>query len=233
MNEAKETKEDTLQIPTDWTFKNKSVADNFDTHVREQLPWYTLVTGMIGHLGRHYIPSKGVVYDLGASTGNITRILEDAIVSREAKAISIDYSTQMQDVWRGVGEFVCADIRDVNLEPFDFAVCFLVLMFLPPADQKETFKRILGNMKVGGAVVLFDKVEANNGYVGTVLHRLAIASKVSTGVSSDDIIAKELSLAGQQRPISESFVMDCIGSQPFQCQSVFRFGEFAGWLITR
>jgi hypothetical protein len=62
---------DNLVVPADWTFKNANVAQNFDQHVREQLPWYELATAIATHFGRHYMPENGLMYDLGASTGNI------------------------------------------------------------------------------------------------------------------------------------------------------------------
>ena len=31
-----------MEIPKEWTFENASVAQSFNQHVREQLPWYDL-----------------------------------------------------------------------------------------------------------------------------------------------------------------------------------------------
>ena len=59
---------DNLKIPTDWTFKNANVAKHFDDHVREQLPFYDMATQAVEHIGRHYIPHGGLVYDIGRST---------------------------------------------------------------------------------------------------------------------------------------------------------------------
>jgi ParB-like chromosome segregation protein Spo0J len=51
----------------------------------------------------------------------------------------------------------------------------------------------------------------------------ALAGKVATGTSSEDIVAKELSLQGVQRPLSVGF--------PPDGREVFRFGEFVGWVV--
>ena len=32
---------------TSWTFESKEVAKNFDKHVREQLPWYDMLTDAV------------------------------------------------------------------------------------------------------------------------------------------------------------------------------------------
>lgn len=220
---------DETVIPKQWTFKDRSVADNFDRHVREQLPWYDLVTQMVTHIGRHYLPERGMMYDLGASTGNITKALGPEILSRQVMAISVDNSPQMADVWRGVGEFVIADVRKYELQDYDFCTCFLLLMFLPPRDQEQVFRMLLSRLKKGGALLVFDKVETADGYLGTVLHRLTMAGKVSSGVPAEEIIRKELSLAGVQRPLPATFM----NSSGAQVEQVFRFGEFAGWVIVR
>ncbi len=218
-----------LDIPPEgaWTFKDSNVAKNFDQHVRQQLPWYDLSTNIVAHVGRHYLPHNGVMYDIGASTGNCTRCLEQEIETRNIKAISLDSSAAMVEQWKGCGTSVVADARDFEYQSFDFAVCFLVLMFLPPADQRILVDKLYSKIREGGALLIFDKTEAPQGYVGTVLHRLTLAGKIAQGASPDDVIRKELSLAGIQRPIVPTALLSRYGAT-----EIFRFGEFAGWVLT-
>lgn len=51
----------------DWTFQG--FAPEFDAHVREQLPWYVMATESVALIARHYIPRRGLVYDLGPVRG--------------------------------------------------------------------------------------------------------------------------------------------------------------------
>jgi tRNA (cmo5U34)-methyltransferase len=78
---------DGLKIPTDWTFKNADVAAGFDDHVREQLPWYDIATASVAHVIRHYLPDGGLMYDIGASTGNIGRAVADTLRSADGRAV--------------------------------------------------------------------------------------------------------------------------------------------------
>ena len=79
-------------------------------------------------------------------------------------------------------------------------------------------------MKTGGVIIIFDKVVAPSGYFGTVLRRLTMDWKLKQGTSASDIVAKELSLSGVQRPIMPVILgLDAI--------CFFTFGEFAGWII--
>lgn len=220
---------DRMEIPVDWTFKNRSVAEHFDQHVREQLPWYDTATGLVAHFGRHYLPENGIMYDLGASTGNITRALKKEIEKRNVCAISVDNSQEMGDLWQGVGKFVVDDVMGYDYGPYDFGVCFLLLMFLSWRNQRTLLQKLHAKLEPGGCLIVFDKTETFDGYLGTVCHRLTLAGKVATGVPSEEIVKKELSLAGAQRPIDTGYLL----FQQYEAKEIFRFGEFAGWAFTK
>jgi tRNA (cmo5U34)-methyltransferase len=80
-------------------------------------------------------------------------------------------------------------------------------------------------LKIGGAIIVFDKAEPLGGYAGTILSRLTLAAKYEAGATPDEIIRKELSLAGVQRPLSRN-ELDGF-------DEIFRFGDFAGWLYIK
>ncbi|WP_372393936.1 methyltransferase domain-containing protein (plasmid) [Azospirillum sp. HJ39] len=213
-----------LEIPRNWTFQKAGIAAAFDRHVREQLPWYDLATGAIAHIARHYIPTGGLVYDIGASTGNVGRALAETLKDRRARLVAIESAAEMIARYDGPGEVIQTDALAYDYERFDLGVCFLLLMFLPVSRRAAFVDRLRERIKPGGALIVFDKCEAEAGYPATVLWRLTLAGKVSAGVDPAEIVAKELSLCGVQRPISQ----DVIGRDAVEW---FRFGEFAGWLI--
>lgn len=218
-----------MQIPNDWTFKNVEVAKGFDAHVKATLPWYELATGAVAHVARHYLQNNGLIYDIGASTGNIGRALADVIETRKARLIAIDDSEAMAEKYDAPGKLIVTDAMTYEYEEFDVAICMLVMMFLPPVRRKIWLQDLCKKMKPGGVIILLDKSEGPPGYLSTVMHRLTIAGKVSTGIKADEIIAKELSLSGVQRPIPYNFVRYAVSD----AYEFFRFGDFAGWVITR
>ena len=59
-----------INIPKTWTFRDSNVAEGFDEHVREQLPWYDMTSNAIAHIGRHFITDGGLVYDKTQTWGN-------------------------------------------------------------------------------------------------------------------------------------------------------------------
>jgi tRNA (cmo5U34)-methyltransferase len=213
----------TLAIPPSWTFEDAGVAEHFDSHVREQLPWYGLATTAVAHLARHYIADDGLVYDIGCSTGNIGRALADALDERRARLIAIEKSPEMASRYAGpAGTLVIDDCTQVQFEPFDVAVLFLTMMFIPARARLALLDLLRQRCRPGGAIILVDKLEATGGYIATALWRLTLAAKLDQGAAPADVLAKELSLIGVQRPISTALVA---GWQPF-----FRYGDFAGFI---
>jgi len=213
-----------LEIPKDWTFRSRDVAKHFDRHVKEQLPWYDLATNAVAHFGRHYIPRGGRVYDIGASTGNIGLALQETLDQRQARFTAIEESSEMAARYEGPPELIVADAVGFKFERFDFAICFLVLMFLPVDTRGPFLRRLQALTKPGGALVIVDKVQMPPGYVGTAFSRLTLQQKLAVGASPDAILRKELSLAGYQRPLDPRTLPDT--ARPF-----FQVGEFVGWII--
>lgn len=212
-----------MKIPSEWTFESGDIAQGFDGHVREQLPWYDLATRAIVHVARHYLPERGVVYDIGASTGNIGRALAPLLESRTAHLIGIERSQSMIAEYSAPGSVELADAVEYEFKPFDVGVCFLVLMFVAPKDRPGLLAKLRAALLPGGALIVFDKCLPDAGYPAIVMSRLAMAGKMENGANPADIIAKELSLSGIQRPLDPSQLGEAV--------EFFRFGDFRGWII--
>lgn len=139
--------QDQIAIPRNWTFEKAEIAAAFDRHVREQLPWYDLATGAIAHIARHYIPAGGLVYDIGASTGNIGRALSETLKDRRARLVAIEAAAEMVVRYDGPGEVIQADAMAFDFEPFDLGVCFLLLIFLPVSRRAAFVQKLRQRIK--------------------------------------------------------------------------------------
>jgi len=181
------------------------------------------MSGAVAHIARHYITHGGIVYDLGCSTGNIGNLLRQTIETRAVDFRPVDNSKEMAERYAGPGSVCVADIAEIEIETFDVAILFLSLMFLPVAKREVLLSRLREAVAAGGAVIIVDKMESVGGYVGTIMGRLTLAGKAAAGVKPDEIIEKELSLMGIQRPLRASEIQGAV--------EVFRFGEFAGFVI--
>lgn len=214
-----------MDIPSQWTFQNQAVAREFDQHVRGQLPWYDMATRAVVHICRHYIPEHGgMVYDLGCATGNIARSLAPLLDARGTQMVSIDASQEMVDRFDGPGVVRRGRLEEMRFDPFDVGILFLTLMFVPPAARSGVLSRLRSQCRPGGAVLLVERVEPHPGYVSTVLARLTLSEKLQAGVPGEEVLRKELSLAGIQRPLA-------MQELPRDAREWFRFGDFVGWIL--
>ena len=75
--------------------------------------------------------------------------------------------------------------------------------------------------------VIFDKIERIGGYIGTINYRLTLAEKVKTVKDYKQIIDKELSLEGIQRPIKFELL------EKFNSKLFFKFSDFVGYIIEK
>lgn len=214
------------RIPEAWTFETSAVADAFDAHVREQLPWYDLATAGMAHLARHYLPRGGLAYDFGASTGNVGRALAPILAERGADLIPVESSGEMAARYVGPGadRLIIGDATEIEIKAFDVGVLFLTAMFVPVPQRGAFLARLRERLRPGGALIVVDRMLPGAGYAATVLWRLTLAHKVAAGAPADQVIAKELSLGGVQRGMARAEL-------PADAVEWFRMGDFAGWLI--
>lgn len=214
-----------MPAPGAWTFKTDGVAEGFDLHVRQQLPWYDFVTNAIVQIGRHYIGDRGLVYDIGASTGNVGRALEPVLLARRAELVAIEESEAMAKLYRGPGNLCIARAQDYDYEHFDLAVSMLALMFNRPDEVSPLVEKLVSRIRPGGALIMVERMLPPDGYLSIVSSRLTLEAKRSAGADAEEIISKELSLAGVQRPIDRR-LFEYHGAIEW-----FRYGDFAGWVI--
>ena len=210
-------------IPDDWTFKSDDVANRFDQHVRDTLPWYDLATHGVAHLVRAYLPEGGTMYDIGASTGNIGRATADTIKTRNAKLIAIEPAEEMARLYKAPGNLEIVSATEYPYEKFDVAVLFLVLMFITSDERTKLINRLEHKLNPGGVIIIVDKIEAEPGYLGSTLTRWTLRQKQLGGINHTEIIDKELSLVGTQRPVSPNYL------EQYTCW--LRIGEFAGYIF--
>lgn len=222
-----------MKIPKDWTFKDNSVAVNFNDHVRQQLPWYDLATKAISHIIQHYLPVNGLVYDIGASTGNIENSITNLIISRNAKIIAVEESLEMVANYKGNAKIINENAMDIEYEKFDVAVLMLVVMFLNVNERKSFLSNLCKSLNKGGVIIILDKINIEQTYLSTLFHRLTIKCKIDNKASSDEILEKEMSLGGIQRPVSIELIKNLANESFLRYYEFFRYGEFVGWILER
>lgn len=218
-----------MNIPEHWTFHSPEVANRFEEHVREQLPWYDMVADAVAYIVRNYLTQHQRVVDIGASTGNMINKLMPLLIEREAYVTAIEDSAPMIDVleerFKNHHNVTVehADVVTAQLDPAQVHIMFLTMMFIPVHLRATLITRLIANTRKGGVIIIVDKVADHSGYFATVIKRLGMHWKINQGAKLEDVAKKEMSLAGVQIPFDPAMIPDA--------KQFFRMGEFAGWVI--
>jgi tRNA (cmo5U34)-methyltransferase len=212
-----------------WTFETQEIANTFDNHVREQLPWYDMVTESVAYIIKNYLSENDTVVDIGASTGNMIEKILPLVEERSCYITAIEKSESMFEKLKNKYanesciELVDSDVMDIELPKAKVYILFLTLMFIPVQQRQKLINRIKNKCEEGGIIIIVDKVCDHMGYFSTVLKRLTMHIKLLQGAKPEDVLIKEMSLAGIQIPID----IELLGN----AKQFFRMGEFAGWVI--
>jgi tRNA (cmo5U34)-methyltransferase len=214
-----------MKIPENWDFNNKETVSCIDEHIPSELPWYPLALNMACFLARCYLGNGSSIIDLGCSTGAVTRHLSETINDRKVSCLSIDSSENMVSEFSGLGIVKCGDMRNHESIPeFDVAILMLSLMFTRADGRSDYLHNLEMKCRPGGAIIIVDKILIEPAYLNKNLGKLTSKLKFESGVNEADILKKDLSLCGIQRPTrQEDFFFN--GYEKW-----FQAGEFAGYI---
>ena len=79
-----------------WKF-NKNVANSFDKHVRQSIPFYDQMQNFICSISEWFLKDESIIYDLGCSTGETAKNIKNYNFNRNVnfKYVGLDNSDQM------------------------------------------------------------------------------------------------------------------------------------------
>jgi tRNA (cmo5U34)-methyltransferase len=216
--------------PTVWNFQNEKIADGFDAHVRSQLPFYDTVSRFTADILISFLPTNGVLYDIGASTGNLTRLLEEELKAKKATVISIEPSPDMCARFQGFGFLVSSEAQMVNFSHKrpNVAIMFLTLMFLPAESRGNFLRKLAEDLQPGGIIIIVDKGYIRSPALQVACKAATLAEKKRAGMSAEAYVAKELSLRGELRPVDENNLIELLENENLKVEMFFRHGEFYG-----
>lgn len=207
-------------------FDFAKAAPTFNEHIKGQLFWHE-------HFLRHFLPEiasvymepDSVMYDFGASTGNVGLVLRDKIKERNIQFYAIEKCQEMEPYYLGNYEnLIIADMLDVCVREFSFATSILALSFVHPSKRTDFIQKLKHQCKNGGAFLILEKMMPHGGYLGTALNRITWRNKLENGESLEQVVYKELSLSGVQYPLCEKEL------EGFKL--VWAYGDFRSYIWT-
>ncbi|MEM1112836.1 MAG: methyltransferase domain-containing protein [Pseudomonadota bacterium] len=225
-----------------WSFSGESV-DRFDEHVARSIPFYREGHGIVCDLSDFFIGDDSLCVELGCSTGSLSMALAERHRDRSgARFIGIDIETQMIDLAEqrkaAAGgdnlSFVRDDILQAELQGVDMIVAYYTVQFVRPSQRQLLFNRLYEALNWGGALLLFEKVRANDARFQDITTNLYQEYKLKQGYSPEEIVGKSRSLKGVLEPFSTQGNLDLMQRAGFvDVLSVFKYVCFEGFLAIK
>ncbi|HED16493.1 MAG TPA: carboxy-S-adenosyl-L-methionine synthase CmoA [Gammaproteobacteria bacterium] len=195
---------DSQQAPDDFVF-DEAVAQVFDDMIRRSVPGYAQVVAMTGLLAGHFAKADSVAYDLGCSSGAVSRAMRQFVQQPGFRIIAVDKSEAMlahchdlvqpgTSADRPPVELICADIRDITIHNASLVCLNFTLQFIPLAQREELIQRIFSGLNPGGALVLSEKIAFDNAGQQELISQLHLDYKRAHGYSALEISHKRSAL---------------------------------------
>ncbi|MCB1174843.1 MAG: methyltransferase domain-containing protein [Leptospiraceae bacterium] len=222
-----------------WSFGG-DVPRTFDQHVSRSVPLYQEGHGLILRLSDFFITPGSLVLDIGCSTGSLLKELAKRHPGADIRFMGIDREKAMIDECQRKHsddpriQFQHATINDAELESADFIISYYTMQFIRPRERQLAYDRIFQNLNWGGALVLFEKVRANDARFQDIITQLYTDFKQDMGYSSDEILAKSRSLKGVLEPFSSQANKDMLQRAGFKDYlTILKYLSFEGFLAIK
>jgi tRNA (cmo5U34)-methyltransferase len=222
-----------------WSFGGET-SRSFDRHVARSVPLYRRGHALILQLSDFFLMDGATCYDLGCSTGVLARKPARRHRGRGIRFVGIDVEPQMVAFARSRGgsslgvQFICAALERFAFEPADLFISYYTMQFTAPKDRQGIYDRIYRALNPGGALILFEKVHAEDARLQDILSQLLVDRKLSLGFTPDQIVNKSRSLKGVMRPCSTAFNLECLAAAGFAVSApIIKYLSFEGILAIK
>lgn len=222
-----------------WSFGGDTFK-NFDEHVKRSVPFYEEGHQLICRLSDFFVTNGSIVYDLGCSTGTLSKKLVERHHHKASRVIAIEIEKNMADASDeklreySNAEVMNCDILDVEFEPADLIIAYYAMQFVHPKNRQLIFDRIYKALNWGGAFLLFEKVRGPDARFQDIAMSLYTDFKLEQGYTPDEIIGKSRSLKGILEPFSTQGNIDLLKRAGFvDVMSVMKYVCFEGMLAIK
>lgn len=197
-------------VTGEWEF-NHQVAENFDSHVEKSVPYYHEIQRMIVEMSEWFVRDNSIIYDIGSSTGETISLLSEKHKNKKnVKFVGVENCETMIEKAK-----IKCDLLSVNFVYEDalnltgfinasLITSLYTLHFMSFDKRLELLKMIHRDLRVGGAFILVEKVNAESSFFEDLWVELHWDFKTRQGLNDSMIIQKARSLRGVLMPLSLS-----------------------------
>lgn len=227
-------KKDTIyqnSIPKEGSFSfDAKVVPVFDDMIRRSVPGYPLLLQAQASMLKELKPPKGLILDLGCSTGNWYQKLESTGIDL-TEYLGVDASPEMLLKFSQKSKNVNlleADLENWVLPPENSVVAMnFTLQFLSLECRKTMIQKIFDSLKPGGVFFLSEKVRSQNEKMASSCDEVYWNFKRSQGYTSEEVARKDKALKQMLRAEALDIHLDRLKFSGFESVEVlFKWMHF-------
>lgn len=188
-----------------WAF-TPAVVDEFDTHVRQSVPFYDTIQDTVAALADWLAPEGSVVADLGVSTAETFARIRKRHPNRRHRFVGYDTSAAMLDAAEakvpGMNRRQNGIEKHLFHEDAALTISLFTLQFLSLEDRRRALRNARNAAAAGGAILVAEKVREQDARWFEIGAERSWDFKADAGIGDSSIRAKARSLRGVLQSIT-------------------------------
>lgn len=218
---------------------DEQVTRVFDDMISRSVPGYELLVRLIALYADIFVTANSQLYDLGCSTGVVSRVIAQQVENRSCSIHAVDNSPSMISKCRQTHasyniDWLCEDIESIAINNASMVVLNLTLQFVKPENRQPLLKKIFNGLQPGGILVVSEKVIFKDKSMQQTMTELYQAFKKGQGYSDLEISQKRSALEKVLIPDSNEHhhqrLIECGFDQVYEC---FRCLNFVSYLAIK
>lgn len=222
-----------------WSFGSVRVARHFDRHIENSVPLYRHSHDLLCAFAEFFLTPNAICYDLGCATGRLSARLAARHHNVVIKAIDIEpcmiaraAATHCRSL--PAVELITADITQLAFSPADLVIACYTLQFIKPRLRVALIRRIFNALHAGAALLLFEKVLADDAALQEMTALIHTNFKLARGCSPEQVLAKANGLRGVQQPFTAGANREMLTAAGFShVHTIMKYLCFEGYLAIK
>lgn len=222
---------------------DEAVAEVFDDMLERSVPFYLEIQSMIADLVDRLAPDRGLIYDLGCSTGTTLALIDGRLRERRFELVGVDSSPSM--LVRADEHLRKLAVRNYHLHEHDLNVPFpmqradavimnLVLQFIRPENRGRLVGHVNKCLSDKGCLLLVEKVAVEDETTEQVFTECYHAFKKRNLYSDMEIARKREALENTLIPYTVEQNIELLSDCGFERVEIFfKWFNFCGFVATK
>lgn len=225
------------KILSDFEFSNR--PEGFDKHINDSIRNYSTLIDNTLKFSKYFVENNTNVYDLGASSGNLIKLLskENSKHAPNAKYIGIDLEKKFHSEFNSEDyknvELIHDDITRFRYNNASLFTSIFTLQFTPLSERQDIVNNVYQSLNQSGALIIAEKTMSPDSRLQDIMTSTYHEFK-RNNFTSDDILDKEEKLRYMMKPQSEKYLVNMLDIAGFKTyQSFWKSYNFVGYIAIK